>query len=209
MFSHRTELPQYKKYPSKAQTPAKKPRNELDILVIGVTITQQLSNSATQQLSNSATQQLRRKVCQRPRNRAAFSFRQQHNRFFPCFADSKSKEHCISHYTLSISAPRASDSFFSRQVLLCYIYKYISKYITKAVQKLKFADSFFRFFIQGASKNSVRFLEVSLHIFIGVQYEKMYACVNRLDRCAAFCRSDVLLQGCNRACKLGKILHIE
>ena len=177
MFSHRTELPQYKKYPSKAQTPATNPRNGLDILVIGVTITQQLSNSATQQLSNSATQQLRRKVCQRPRNRAAFSFRQQHNRFFPCFADSKSKEHCISHYTLSISAPRASDSFFSRQVLLCYIYKYISKYITKAVQKLKFADSFFRFFI---------------HIFIGVQYEKMYACVNRFDRCAAFCRSDVL-----------------
>ena len=83
MFSHRTELPQYKKYPSKAQTPATNPRNGLDILVIGATITQQLSNSATQQLSNSAS-----RLC--PDKRAIFSFKQQHHYIFSSiFADGK------------------------------------------------------------------------------------------------------------------------
>ena len=55
----------------------------LDIKIVGVTITQQLSNSATQQLSNSAT-----RLC--PDKRAYFSFRQQHNHFFSyIFADGK------------------------------------------------------------------------------------------------------------------------
>jgi len=54
MLSFRTGLPQYPQSLHKAQNS----RKALDRAMMGITITQQLSNSATQQLSNSATQQL-------------------------------------------------------------------------------------------------------------------------------------------------------
>ena len=55
MLSLKTESLQYQLSSHDAQ---KKMQKILDIKIVGVTITQQLSNSATQQLSNSATQQL-------------------------------------------------------------------------------------------------------------------------------------------------------
>ncbi|UTC53979.1 hypothetical protein ABH09_04845 [Treponema sp. OMZ 803] len=64
MLSFRTGLPQYPQSLHKAQNS----RKALDRAMMGITITQQLSNSATQQLSNSATQQLSNSATQQLSN---------------------------------------------------------------------------------------------------------------------------------------------
>jgi len=80
MLARTPTFPQYYSPLPKAQ----KTRKVLDTHVTGVTITQQLSNSATQQLSNSATQQLsnsRRKNCLYPDKRVTFF-----HRYIYCFS---------------------------------------------------------------------------------------------------------------------------